>query len=89
MKPHVDLGVHVQLHVMSKVHRPETVPILSVVLQKNRDHVLDPVSILILSQKISDDKSAFMEKHDHIECQRHKNATARGQEHYRYFHGIA
>ena len=45
MKPHVDLGVHVQQHVILQVYRPETAQILSVVLKRNKGHVLDLVSI--------------------------------------------
>ena len=49
MKPHADLGLHVQQHVMLQVHRPEIVRILFVAPQKNKDHVLDLVSILNIS----------------------------------------
>ena len=49
MKPHVDLGVDVQQHVILQAHRPETVPIIFVVQQKSKDHVLDLVSVLNIS----------------------------------------
>ena len=49
MKPHVDLGVHVQQHVILQARRSEIVLILFVVQQKNKDHVLDLVSVLSIS----------------------------------------
>ena len=45
MKPLVDLGAHVQQHVILQAHRLEIVLILFVVLRKNKEHVLDLVSI--------------------------------------------
>ena len=81
MRPHVDLGVHVQQHVILQAHRPEIVLILFVVQQKNKDHAQDPVCILIHCQKIIDSKSTstLYREHSHTKRQRHKNAGVEGQ----------
>ena len=81
MRPHVDLGVHVQQHVILQAHRPEIVLILFVVQQKNKDHVQDHVCILIHCQKIIDSKSTstLYREHSHTKRQRHKNAGVEGQ----------